>query len=149
MKIYESKSALGISVTLENGRNRYLSFDQVSSDRCLLYVNEKKLQAAVEAHPYYKKCFDIYYNDEIETVTEKENNSNVATESETDTPVTEDNASVTDTAEQSKETIEFDCLDDAKDYLSESFGISRRSLMSKSACIAQGADHGINVVFND
>ena len=60
-----------------------------------------------------------------------------------DSNAEEDN---TTEAEGNVTKITITCLDDAKDYLSEKFGISRTKLRSKKAIEEAAADNGIEFV---
>lgn len=56
IKVYEAKSHVGVSVKLPNGKYRRISFIS-SSYGSYFQTEDKNLQEALEAHPWYGSVF--------------------------------------------------------------------------------------------
>ena len=53
------------------------------------------------------------------------------------------------TAPAITEEVEFSCVDDAKEYLTEKFGAQKSKLRTRAAIIECGKQYGVDIVFED
>ena len=51
--------------------------------------------------------------------------------------------------EQTATELEFDCNDDAKDYLERTFGVQRSKLRSRADIVAYGNANGVSITFSN
>ena len=54
-----------------------------------------------------------------------------------------------DVAPAITEEVEFSCVDDAKEYLTEKFGAQKSKLRTRAAIIECGRQYGVDIVFED
>ena len=54
-----------------------------------------------------------------------------------------------ETAPVITEEVEFSCVDDAKEYLTEKFGAQKSKLRTRAAIIECGRQYGVDIVFED
>ncbi len=54
-----------------------------------------------------------------------------------------------ETAPAITEEVEFSCVDDAKEYLTEKFGAQKSKLRTRAAIIECGKQYGVDIVFED
>ena len=54
-----------------------------------------------------------------------------------------------DVAPAITEEVEFSCVDDAKEYLTEKFGAQKSKLRTRAAIIECGKQYGVDIVFED
>lgn len=107
MKKYFSKSHVSVSVILPSGKSLHVSFSPLTGGGSVYYTDNADIQTALEKHPKFNHLF------KVEDVQEKQVLESDAVVSSTSTGIT---------------TIEVTCLEDAKEYLVEHFGISRTKL---------------------
>lgn len=130
LKKYKSKSDISLSVRIKNDTSAHVSFSPLTGGGSVFYTEDEDLQYALEHHSKFGK---LYKEVEMPVYEEKVEES---------TP-TDDGAS----DEQSGYTnIHVDSLDDAKEYLSDHYGVSRTRLRTKARIIAEAAEQGIAFV---
>lgn len=120
-KIYSSFSIPHFSVG-----ERRIAFSPTSGRESFFITSDEKLQEKIEKHPWYNDKFFLK-------------------STENDKP-----AITAEPKEQSKEMKEmhFSTLADAKNYLSENFGITRTSIRSTDAAVDAGKANGVNIIFD-
>lgn len=124
-KKYIAKSHVSLSVKMTENKYAHISFTPLTGGGSVYYTSDEKVQQALEQHPKYGKLYkeDLLYKQIMQVVA---------------TPV----------AKKKKEEateVHVSCLDDAKDYLSEKFGISRTKMRSAEGIKNIAASN--NVVF--
>lgn len=124
-KKYKASSHVCITITLSTGGTKHISFNQLTGGGSVYYTDNEVIQQGLESHPKYGKLF-------VETAMP----APVLKKEEVKAPAKE-------------RVMEFGCNDDAKDYLSDKFGISRTKMMSRKAIEAAAAANGIKVVWTD
>ena len=120
-KYYSSDSHIAINVLLENGNSMHIAFTPISNGGSTYNTEEEVIQNALENHYRYNDLF----------VLDREEDTNA--------PIEE---SVTDSEQNSKQDEEDEVrkvkvhdLGEAKDYLAETFGVSRTSLRGQKAIL--------------
>lgn len=110
MKKYIAKSDLSVNVTLKGGHHMHITFDSMTGGGSTYYTDNEDVQNALERHRYFDRFFTV---DEVVEEAPKEENV---------------------TVEETKDkeyTVE--CVDDAKDLLSERYGVSRTKMKTLDA----------------
>lgn len=104
LKRYIAGNDLAVNVTFEGGSHKHISFESVTGGGSVYYTEDEKIQKALEKHPYYKK---FYVMEEV-----KEEAPQIVEEAK----------------EEEKKEVMVSCVDDAKDLLSEKYGVSRTKM---------------------
>lgn len=160
-KVYKSRTCIAINVVLASKKNRHISFEPCTDGSSSFTTSSPELQEAIEKHYNYRKLFhlescietkkadkkkpaedDAVVNDEITNVVADDKNADdvkviVVTEDEN----TDDETDVDNITKVNVPDIEA-----AKDYLADTFGISRTLLRSKKAIMEQAKAHNIEFV---
>lgn len=134
MKKYTAKSCISISVPMKNGNNIHVSFQAVTGGGSIFYTDDEEVATALECHHKYGKLFkrDTAFDAQAAKV-----NADQASDDEAVSPEGQDEDSTSTTQ------IKVACMDDAKEYLCEKFGVSRTKLKTKKAITETAAAHGI------
>ena len=118
---YSSDSHIAINILLENGNSMHIAFTPISNGGSTYNTEEEVIQNALENHYRYNDLF----------VLDREEDTNA--------PIEE---SVTDSEQNSKQDeedevrkVKVNDLGEAKDYLAETFGVSRTSLRGQKAIL--------------
>lgn len=121
-KTYRSKSVIALNVVMPTGKSRHVSFTAQSDGTSLLSTDDVPLQRALEAHRGYGRLFRLIGEED---------------EAQPSPAPTEE------AAEPSRRTVEVSDLGAAKDYLADTFGVSRTSLRTRKSIEEAAAAHGI------
>lgn len=114
-KRYISTSHISLSVLLPSGKSKRVSFSPITGSGSYFMTDDKELQNALEKHYRFGTLFnvdDLYSEQELQKAKRK---------------------AVEVKAEPKIEEVTITCLDDAKEYLSDRFGISRTKMNSMKA----------------
>lgn len=161
LKKYTSKSNISISVLLKNKKSGHVSFSPITGGGSVFYTEDVELQAALEKHAKFghlfkldttfatptKKAAVTDTTAGVEDESQKTDASDENSETEDSLATAQDNGATetgngtTDNLNISK--IHVDSLDDAKEYLSEHFGISRTKLRSKKVILEAAAANSV------
>ena len=116
-KYYSSDSHIAINVLLENGNSMHIAFTPISNGGSTYNTEEEVIQNALENHYRYNDLFEEDTNAPIEEPTQNtEEDPNQAEESNI-------------------RKVKVNDLGEAKDYLAETFGVSRTSLRGQKAIL--------------
>lgn len=122
MKKYKAYTNLSITVVYD-GHPLHIQFDPLSTGQCSVYItDDPKMQKAIEEHSYFKKYI------EVEEV--KETKPQPAAKA----------------PEKKVVEIQVSGPDDAKDYIADTFGISRTQLRSLDAIKKAAADNNVKFI---
>lgn len=135
MKRYTSRSNISINVVLPTSKkNLHVAFSGTTDGGSMFYTDDKEVQKALESHYKYGKLFkeDKTFNDAPEPT-------------ETKQPEPAEDAAA---ADDNVKTISVSDIEEAKNYLSERFGISRTKLRSEKAIKEAAAENGIEFVMD-
>lgn len=120
LKKYTAKTQVCVNIVLPgSGKNLHVSFTPVTGGSGVFYTDDKNVQEGLERHYKYGKLFKL---DEVMDETEAK-----ATIQGTTPEKREEDSG------KKPEVITVNCPDDAKDYLSDKFGLSRTRLRSIAA----------------
>ena len=120
-KYYSSDSHIAINVLLENGNSMHIAFTPISNGGSTYNTEEEVIQNALENHYRYNDLF----------VLDREEDTNA--------PIEEPTQNTEDDPNQAEESnirkVKVNDLGEAKDYLAETFGVSRTSLRGQKAIL--------------
>jgi len=132
LKKYKAKSQVCLNVVLESGKSLHVSFKPVTGGSSAYYTENPAIQKALESHYKFGKLFKVDDN----FAKEREQKAKNAAEQNTAAEKKEEKAG------QLRE-VTVSCADDAKDYLSDKYGISRTKIRSIKAIQETAAQYGI------
>ena len=130
-KVYTSKSEISIKVVLGSGSTVRVAFTPRTLGSSVYMTDDEELQKAIESHREYGKLF-VCDERRSEAMAEKE-----AEVSQHDDP----DAEAAEVA--GPKIVAVSSIQEAKDYLSDKFDISRSSLKSKDAVERAALEHGV------
>lgn len=120
-KYYSSDSHIAINILLENGNSMHIAFTPISNGGSTYNTEVEVIQNALENHYRYNDLF----------VLDREEDTNA--------PIEEPTQNTEDDPNQAEESnirkIKVNDLGEAKDYLAETFGVSRTSLRGQKAIL--------------
>lgn len=122
-KKYQAGTDLAFSVMVGNERMR-INFEGKTMGCSVYMTRDPKVQKAVESHYWFKDKFFL-----VETVDEKKKTAAKTKKKVADEKKTH---SVTD-------------VEDAKDYLAETFGVSRSKMKTKEDILAIAKEKGVEL----
>ena len=123
-KKYISNTCLSLNVALEGGGNKRVSFDCHSNGKSSYITEDSQVQKGLERHAHYGKLFFVDRNYE-DTLACEEASLPISPEAERTT------------------VIQVSDLSEAKNYLVDTFEISRTLLRSKASIVEHGRSHGV------
>lgn len=127
IKHYKSKTSIAINVVLKSKKNMHVAFTAQSDGSSVYTTDNPDVQYALEHHYKYGKLFKL-----------------VSTESEEDIKARQEAEKAA--ANEKKDEIRKVSVSDlaaAKDFLADTFGISRTSLRSEKAIMEAAKAHNI------
>ena len=127
IKHYKSKTSIAINVVLKSKKNMHVAFTAQSDGSSVYTTDNPDVQYALEHHYKYGKLFKL-----------------VSTESEEDIKARQEAEKAA--ANEKKDEIRKVSVSDlaaAKDFLADTFGISRTSLRSEKSIMEAAKAHNI------
>lgn len=133
-KTYKSRSCIAINIIMGNKANRHISFEPMTDGSSTFTTSSPEIQEAIEKHYNYGKLFRL------------EGQTSVSSESKTcvESAANEVHEETSACCELTK--VEISDIEAAKDYLADTFGISRTSLRSKTSIMEKAQAHNIEFV---
>lgn len=122
---YTAKSHIALNV-LVNGKSMHISFTQQTGGGSVYYTNDADIAHSLERHPKFNKLFKKEAEAPVLAVAKPK----------------EAPKKVEEAKPKEKEKT-FACYEDAKDYLVDTFGVSRTKLRSKTAIEAAAKANNI------
>ncbi|WP_314815277.1 hypothetical protein [Hoylesella nanceiensis] len=120
-KYYSSDSHIAINVLLENGNSMHIAFTPISNGGSVYNTEVEAIQNALENHSRYNDLF----------VLDREEDTNAPIEEPTQNTEEDPNQG----EESNIRKVRVHDLGEAKDYLAETFGVSRTSLRGQKAIL--------------
>ena len=167
-KKYIAKSHISLSVRVSQKTSAHISFSALTGGGSVFYTDDENLQQALEAHHKFGKLFKlddtfvekpaskkVAPTSKVAPANEENTDDANSEEAENNLPTTDVEQDEDTEAQPEEESAEeatgltkvpVTCLDDAKEYLSEKFGISRTKIRSKKAIEEAAAENGIEFV---
>lgn len=163
IKTYKANTNISINVVLPSKKNLHITFTPLSNGSSVFTTDNEELHKSIESHYKFGKLFKLH------SVQEQGNAKKVMDKPKIESlkvhiakePVLEDtdkletidkeNAEQCETIQDNVETgksetvrkVKVSDLASAKDYLADTFGLSRTSMRSAKAILEQAATHGI------
>lgn len=131
IKHYSSDSHIALNVVLKNGKSTHISFIPLSNGGSVFSTDIKDIQDGLERHYRFGSLFTLIG-------TENEN-----TVEENDTVNVAETADSEDTDTNGLRKIKVSDIGEAKDYLADTFGISRTSLRGMKSILEAAETHKI------
>lgn len=126
---FRAKTHIGITVNAKGG-HVHITFTELTGGGSIYTTENKVIAEALRKHPKFGKLFT---EEEVkeETVEQKQ----------------EEQAAAVTRAQQAVK--EFACVEDAKEYMADTFGISRSKLRTRGDIEKQAAGRGITIQWAD
>jgi len=121
-----SKSHVAINVTLGNGSNKHISFSEVTGGASFYITNNPEIASAIRKHPRYGRLFKEEAVAEPPKVEKKKEKP----------------------TENKENQLIFANNEDAKDYISETYGVSRSKMRTTAAIEGVASNLGITIIWN-
>ena len=129
LKTYQGNSDLAFNIRLENGIKRIV-FDGQSHGTSIYSTRDTKEQKAIESHYWFNDKFWLE-----ETVDEKKLEAEAKKKA----------AAKTKKIAEEKKTYSVTDIADAKDYLADTFGVSRTKMKTKEDVLAVAKEFGVEL----
>lgn len=113
-------------IYLPSGAKQRIGFSPLTGGGSTFTTGDLGVQVGLESHPNYGKLFSC-----IEVI---DDNKPVVQEAKKE-------------PERGTKQVRVSNVEDAKDYLAETFGMSRTKLRNRAAVIAAGEEHGIEFIW--
>ncbi len=124
MQKYISSSHVCLNVHLKNGANVHVSFSPLTGGGSVYYTADKDIQEGLKNHAKYGKLFNL-------------------DESFKETVKSAPKVKEPEPAQPRLKKIKVSCPEDAKDYLAETFGVSRTQMRSMNSIKSVALQKGI------
>ena len=129
LKTYQGNSDLAFNIRMENGLKRIV-FDGQSHGTSIYSTRDTKEQKAIESHYWFNDKFWLE-----ETVDEKKLEAEAKKKA----------AAKTKKIAEEKKTYSVTDIADAKDYLADTFGVSRTKMKTKEDVLAVAKEFGVEL----
>ena len=129
LKTYQGNSDLAFNIRMENGIKRIV-FDGQSHGTSIYSTRDTKEQKAIESHYWFNDKFWLE-----ETVDEKKLEAEAKKKA----------AAKTKKIAEEKKTYSVTDIADAKDYLADTFGVSRTKMKTKEDVLAVAKEFGVEL----
>lgn len=121
IKTYKSSTDVYINVKLPSGKFLHVGFMPLTRNGSVYTTDKKEIQDGLEKHPGFNKMFHLAETKEkAKTASESLNNS-----------------------DKKLQKIKVSDIEDAKDYMADTFGISRTMMRTVSTIKDLAKSHGI------
>lgn len=132
-KIYKSRSSISINVLLKSKKSLHVAFTPQSDGSSVFLTDNENVQYALEHHYQFGTLF------KLDSVNEGDgtNGANGAHEAD------EANGADEDKSDEGMRTVKVSDLGAAKDYLADTFGLSRTSLRTEKSILEAAKSKGI------
>jgi hypothetical protein len=141
IKTYKANTNVSINVVLPSEKNLHIAFVPLSDGSSSFTTDNEDLQKAIESHSRFGKLFKLFG---AKTVA-KRNPAPIEQPDKNEMKVGQEEvgSADSDTKESAFRKVKVSDIGVAKDYLADTFGVSRTSMRSTKAILEQAAIHGI------
>ena len=162
IKTYKANTNVSINVVLPSKKNLHISFVPLSNGNSTFTTDNEEIMNAIESHYNFGKLFRLHSTQgeskkkaakvvekpvKDEEQTDKSEDNAVAVDGNDENAEANENNDETSTEEADNDPalkkVKVSDLAAAKDYLADTFGISRTALRSMKTITEQAAAHGI------
>ncbi len=135
IKTYVANTGLSFNVTKADAKKKtHVNFDSLTINGSIFTTDDERLQEAIEAHRFFKEGTITIAKEEDEEAPETDN-------------VTDSDTLEEESKEDKKEVVEFASVVEGKDYLADTYGVSRTQLRTRASIESYAAEKGISVVW--
>lgn len=142
IKTYKANTNVSINVVLTNKKNLHISFTPLSNGSSTFTTDNEQIIEAIERHYNYGKLFKLYSSQDESKHNPKKNRENDEQISDEESEKQPNESETVDDTQDVKK-VKVSDLASAKDYLADTFGISRTVLRGMKSITEQAAAHGI------
>lgn len=156
IKTYKANTNVSINVVLTSKKNLHISFIPLSNGGSTFTTDNEEIMNAIESHYNFGKLFRLHSTQDeskkkvtnvVKLPENKEKQKNDENPIQRENNVQNDETSTEETeTEPTLKRVNVSDLASAKDYLADTFGISRTALRSKKAITEQAAVYGIEFI---
>ena len=140
---YTAKTHVALNVVLPSGKSMHISFTPITGGGSVFYTNDPSVAQALDSHYKFGHLFKKV--EEPAKAMQAKAPAHPETKAEAKAAA-EEPAKV----EKKKDrTLTFACYEDAKDYLVETFGISRTKLRTQKAIEDMAKANNVKLVISD
>ena len=147
-KKYHSKSCVSLSVPIKDGICAHISFDSLTGGGSVFYTDDEELQEALEKHHMYGKLFKEEIIPAATTAPAKSKKKAKGSE------VGKVNSEESDSTEETEDgndgstlkEVRVTDLEDARNYLADTFGVSRTKIRLQKDIEAFAESKGVKFV---
>lgn len=133
-KIYKSDS--GLAITIKCGATtKHINFDTMTMGNSMYATDNEKEQEGIESHSWYGSKIFL---DEVEDPKEEAKKAAAQAKKVADK----------EAEERELHTRQFSNVADAKEYVADTFGVSRTQLRTKDAVINVAKEHGVTIIIS-
>lgn len=157
IKTYKANTNISINVVLQNKKNMHISFTPLSDGSSVYVTDNAEVQQAIERHYKFGKLFRLAGTRGAAPVPHKPAGAKaenaapkvediLPTEEAEETDAEASNGEAAEEGTQESDTLRKVQVSDiaaAKDYLADTFGISRTAMRSQKAILEKAAENGI------
>lgn len=133
-KIYKANTNISINVVLKSKKNLHISFTPLSNGSSTFTTDNEDIMTAIEKHYKFGTLFRL-----LKTIEEDAHAEQVPTQGDE----VEKDVEEIEAGKPVIRKVQVSDLAAAKDYLADTFGISRTSLRSMKSITEQATAHGI------
>nr|DAW84258.1 MAG TPA: hypothetical protein [Caudoviricetes sp.] len=156
IKIYKANTNVCINVVLTSKKNLHISFIPLSNGGSTFTTDNEEIMNAIESHYNFGKLFRLHSTQDeskkkvtnvVKLPEKKEKQKTDENPIQTENNGQNDETSTEETkTEPTLKRVNVSDLASAKDYLADTFGISRTALRSMKAITEQAAVYGIEFI---
>lgn len=144
IKTYKANTNVSINIVLASKKNLHISFVPLSDGSSRFTTDCEEIQNAIESHYKYGRLFRLFGAQNAPEKKKSEKKTTVIPDEAGKTAAgTEAGTGTKTLQEKQNKVVKISDLAAAKDYLADTFGISRTSLRSKKAIVENAAANGI------
>lgn len=144
-KTYKANTNVSINVVLASKKNLHISFVPLSDGSSVFTTDNADVQRAIESHYNFGRLFRLKDERRSQKMNEVVSEAVAMTKEEDESPKRED-AVDGDVDDGVLRKVQVSDLSDAKDYLAESFGVSRTAMRNAKSILDKAAECGIEFV---
>ncbi|MCU6767834.1 hypothetical protein OCV73_02530 [Barnesiella propionica] len=140
LKRYIAKTNISVNIILPSGKSTHITFSPLTGGSSVFYTDDKDIQQGLKQH---RKMGKLFKEDALPGEAEIKKIEKQIILTETEGAINRDMEDNKESGTNGSTIIYVSCLEDAKDYLSEKFGISRTKLRSTKAIKEAAEANGI------
>lgn len=130
IKQYKSNTSIAVSILLKSKKSMHVTFTPLSNGTSVYATDNPEVQRGLESHYKFGKLFKLVKESKYDP-------------DKPEPPKVEDTETHDGDGGKQELVIKVADLQEAKDYVADTFGLSRTSLKTKQNVINAAAEHGV------